>query len=118
MLPPIYTILSSAPAVAAIVGSRIYPHGEAPQDVTKPYITWFVVSAPPELLVDGAPPFDKFTIQVDCWHLISSGVVSLAGAARTALEAQCHVTNILANQRDVETKLYRIALQLDYILNR
>lgn len=118
MLPPIYTILSAAPAVSAIVGTRIYPHGDAPQDVTTPYITWFVVSAPPELLIDGAPPFDKFTIQVDCWHQTSAGVVTLGGVTRAALETQCHVTNILANQRDAETKLYRIALQLDYILNR
>ena len=118
MLPPIYTILSAAPAVSAIVGSRIYPHADAPLDVTAPYITWFIVSAPPEIQLSGTPTHDRFTVQVDCWHQTSSGVTSLTSAARAALEAQCNVTNLLLNQRDTDTKLYRIALQLDYFLNR
>ena len=32
MLPPIYSILSAASAVSAIVGNRIYPHADAPLD--------------------------------------------------------------------------------------
>ena len=118
MLPPIYTILSAAPAVSAIVGSRIYPHADAPLDVTAPYITWFIVSAPPEIQLSGTPTHDRFMVQVDCWHQTSAGVTSLTSAARAALEAQCNVTNLLLNQRDPDTKLYRIALQLDYFLNR
>lgn len=118
MLPPIYTILSAAPAVSAIVGSRIYPHADAALDVNAPYITWFIVSAPPEIQLSGTPTHDRFTVQVDCWHQTSAGVTSLTSAARAALEAQCNVTNLLLNQRDPDTKLYRIALQLDYFLNR
>lgn len=118
MLPPIYSILSSASAVSAIVGNRIFPHSDAPQDVTTPYITWFLVDAPPEIVLDGTPPFDRMTVQVDCWHPTSAGVVSLATAARNALEAQCNVTNFPVNGRDAETRLYRIAIQLDYFLNR
>lgn len=118
MLPPIYAILSAAPAVTAIAGTRIYPHGEAPQDTARPYVTWFVVSAPPELVLDGSPPSDRFTIQVDCWHQTSAGLVQLTQAARAALESQCHVTNIILNQRDPETMLYRMALQLDFFVSR
>ena len=32
MLPPIYPTLSAWPAVSAIVGTRIYPHADAPQE--------------------------------------------------------------------------------------
>ena len=39
MLPPIYPTLAAVPAVSAIVGSRVYPHADAPQDVTAPYVT-------------------------------------------------------------------------------
>lgn len=118
MLPPIYAILSAAPAVTAIAGTRIYPHGEATQDTARPYVTWFVVSAPPELVLDGTPPSDRFTIQVDCWHQTSAGLVQLTQAARAALEQHCHVTNIILNQRDPETMLYRMALQLDFFVSR
>lgn len=118
MLPPIYSILSAATAVSAIVGNRIYPHADAPLDVTAPYITWFIVSAPPEIQLSGTPTHDRFTVQVDCWHPTSAGVTALASVARTALEAQCNVTNLMLNQRDPETRLYRLALQLDYFLNR
>lgn len=118
MFPPIYTILTGAAPVAAIVAQRVYPHSEAPQSVTEPYVTWFVVAAPPELVLDGSPPHDTFTIQVDCWHPESAGLLNLATAVRAALEAQCHVTNMQLNQRDAETKLYRLALQLDYFLTR
>lgn len=118
MLPPIYAILTSAAPVTAIVAQRIFPHGEAPQGILEPYVTWFVVSAPPEIVLDGTPPHDAFTIQVDCWHQDSAGLLSLASSVRSALEAQCNVTNMILNQRDAETRLYRIALQLDYFLNR
>lgn len=118
MLPPIYLILSQDAATAAIVGTRIYPHAEAPQDVTRPYVTWFVVAAPPDLVLDGPPPSDRWTIQVDCWHLSSAGLVLLAKAVRAAIEQHACVTTVFLNGRDTETGLYRMALQLDYLLTR
>jgi Protein of unknown function (DUF3168) len=118
MLPPIYDILSAAPAVSAIVGTRIYPHGEAPQDVTRPYVTWFLVAGVPEDALDGAPDMDRSTVQIDCWHQTSAGVVQLASAARHAIEPHAHITNLFLNQREPETRLYRFALQLDYLLPR
>lgn len=118
MLPPIFNILTAAPAVSAIVGQRIYPHGEAPQDVSRPYVTWFVVSGVPENVLDGVPDMDRSTVQIDCWHQTSAGVVQLASAVRNAIEPHAHVTNLFLNQREPETKLYRFALQLDYLLPR
>lgn len=118
MLPPIFQILTGDAAVAAIVGDRVYPHDEAPQDVGRPYVTWFVVAGPPELVLDGPPPMDRFTLQVDCWSPTSAGVLSLAAAVRDALERHAHITNQLANRRDPETRLYRYGFELDYFLSR
>lgn len=118
MLPPIYTLLSGNSAVAALVSTRIYPHGEAPQEVAIPYVTWFLVAGMPENRLDSLPDIDRCTVQVDCWHPTSAGVVTLATAVRNALEPVCHVTEILLNQRELETRLYRLALQLDYFLPR
>jgi hypothetical protein len=118
MLPPIYPILSQDAATAAIVATRIYPHGEAPQDVASPYVTWFVVAAPPDLVLDGPPPSDRWTIQVDCWHPTSAGIVQLTSAVRSAIEQHACVTTLFLNGREPETGLYRMALQLDYLLAR
>jgi uncharacterized protein (DUF3820 family) len=51
MLPNIYAILRANATVLSTVGTRIYRHGAAPQDVVKPYITWFVISGIPESLI-------------------------------------------------------------------
>lgn len=118
MLPPIYSILYGNSAVAAIVATRIYPHGEAPQDVSRPYITWFLVTGTPENSLNCAPDIDRCTIQVDCWHQTSPGIVSLTSAVRAALESSGHVTGVILNQREQETKLYRMAVQFDYFLTR
>lgn len=118
MLPPIYAILSGATAVADIVAARIYPHGEAPQDVTEPYVTWFLVAGVPQNGISDAPDIDQCTVQIDCWHSTSAGVVALARAVRAAIEPHAHVTNLMLNGREPETGLYRIAIQIDYWLVR
>lgn len=118
MLPPIYDILSGDAAVADIVAARIYPHGEAPQDTAAPYVTWFLVTGVPENGVSDAPDIDRCVVQIDCWHRTSYGIVALAAAVRDAIQPHAHITGILANGRDDETGLYRIALQTDYWLDR
>lgn len=118
MLPPLYTLLSTTSAVSAIVSTRIYPHGEAPQDATQPYVTWQMISGVPENSLSESPDIDRCTLQVNCWHQTSSGIVALATAVRTALETIGHVTGVPINQRDTETRLYWIAIQVDWLYNR
>ena len=118
MLPPIYPTLAAWPAVAAIVGSRVYPHADAPQDVTAPYVTWFLAGGAPEITLSEPPPVDRMTVQIDCWHNTSAGVIALAESVRAAIEPHAHVTGYPINARDAETKLYRFGLQLDWLLPR
>ena len=118
MLPPIYPTLSAWPAVSAIVGTRIYPHADAPQDVTAPYVTWFVAGGAPVNTLSEPPLVDQMTVQIDCWHNTSSGVIALAESVRDAIEPHAHVTGYPINARDAETQLYRFGLQLDWWLSR
>lgn len=118
MLPPIYAALQAAPAVVALVGTRIYRHGRAPQDVAAPYVTWTLVAATPENHLSGLPPMDRMTVQVDCWHPTDEGCEVLTRVVRDAIEPHAHVTSTLIDQRDPETKLWRMALQLDWWLSR
>ena len=118
MLPPIYPTLSAWPAVSALVGTRIYPHADAPQDVTAPYVTWFMAGGAPVNTLSEPPLVDLMTAQVDCWHATSAGVVQLASAVRDAIEPHAHITGYPINARDAETQLYRFGLQLDWWLSR
>jgi hypothetical protein len=118
MFPPIFEILTDSGAVTAIVGDRIYGHNEAPQKATRPYVTWFLVSSVPENLLDEPPDIDRCSVQIDCWHQSGSGVRTLAEAVRGAVEQVSYVTEILFDQREAETNLFRVALQIDYFHQR
>jgi len=121
MLPPVFTTLRASSAVTNIVGSnppRVYRHGRAPQDATRPYVTWFVVSAPPENQLSGTPPVDRVSIQVDCWNTDDAEVEALAKAVRDAIEPLAHMTAVLLDDFEAETKLYRIAMQFDWFIDR
>jgi hypothetical protein len=121
MFPAVFQALKASAAVKAIVGTnppRIYRHGRAPQDTTRPYITWAVIAGAPENHLSGTPPTDRVTVQIDCWHQTDSGVEALATAARDACEPYAHMTAIVANDQEPETKLYRVGLQFDWWVDR
>ncbi len=121
MLPPLFTTLKASADVKAIVGTnppRIYRHGEAPQDVSRPYVTWQLVGDAPENQLSGLPPTDRSTPQVDCWHQTDAGVELLARAVRDAIEPYAHMTGIVINLREPETRLYRIGMQFDWFVDR
>jgi hypothetical protein len=118
LLPPIFALLKAAPAVVAIVAAKIYRHGIAPQGTVAPYIVWSVISGVPENNLSDAPPIDRMTIQVDCYHATDAGIETLATAVRDAIEPAAHMTSMPINQRETDTQLYRIGLQFDYFLAR
>jgi hypothetical protein len=120
MLPPIFTWLKASNAVKALIGNtpRAYRHGDAPQDTTKPYVTWQLVAGTPDNVLSSTPPSDRYTVQIDCWHQTDAGVESLATAVRDAVEIHAHMTGIPLNLRETETKLYRISLQFDVLQTR
>jgi phage anti-repressor protein len=115
MLAPVYTTLRQNATVLSTVGTRIYRHGSAPQDVTKPYITWFVVMGMPEVQLSGAPTNDFDNIQIDCWSETDSQVETLAYAVRKALDDAKIVNRIVQNNREDDTRLYRIGIEADFI---
>jgi len=120
MLPPVFNALAADTAVTQIIGSppRAYRHGRAPQDTTRPYVTWNLVVGTPENVLDQTPEIDRQTVQVDCWHQTDAGVEALATAVRDAIEPEAHMTGVIINEREAETKLYRIGMQFDWFLLR
>lgn len=117
-LPPVYGTLIASSAVSAIAQTRIYPHADAPQGATRPYITWHIVSGVPQNSLSNLPDIDNISVQVDCWDMSATSVVDLAQAVRNAIEPYAHMVAIPFNSRDTETRLYRMTLQFDWWLNR
>jgi hypothetical protein len=121
MLPPIYNTLRQSAAVVAMVGTRIFRHGRAPQDVARPYVTWALITGTPENHLSGTPPVDNMTLQLDCWAEAETGdkgVETLATAVRDALETHAHMTGQPVDGREPDTNLWRIALQFDWWMDR
>lgn len=126
MLPPVFQWLKASADLKAIVGTnppRIYRHGAAPQQsdgrpMPDPYVTWFVVGLAPQNNLSDPPPTDRMNVQIDCWHQTDAGIELLSAAVRDAMEPHCHMTGVIANLREPETRLYRIGLRFDVWLDR
>jgi hypothetical protein len=118
MLPNIYSILRANATVLSTVSTRIYRHGAAPQDVVKPYVTWFVVTGMPEIQISGTPCADMDTIQIDVWHETDTGVETLAYAVRAALDTAKFANRMIQDLRETDTRLYRISFEVDVIQSR
>lgn len=120
MLPLVFPAIATS-AVKAIVGTspvRIYRHGQAPEDVIRPYITWFVVTGNPQNNLSDAPCADIDTVQIDCWSEGDTQVETLALAVRAALDAAGHLNTTIIDGYETDTKLYRIGLQASFIKSR
>lgn len=121
MLAPVYRTINT-PAVQAIVGSRIYGKGLAPQNTPTPYITWFTVVGDPYENLSSTPDGDNDSIQIDCWAGPTDdqeGVVNqLAKAVRDAVEAAGQTCRLLTDTRENDTRLFRIGLQVEFIHTR
>ena len=121
MFPQVFQTLKASEAVKNIVGTnppRVYRHGSAPQDTTRPYVTWFVVTGNPENTLSELPAVDRVQVQIDCWHQTDQGIELLALAVRDAVEPYAHMTSAPIDLREPETLLFRIALVFDWFVDR
>lgn len=122
MLPPIFALVSTDAACAAVLGAgnacRIYPFGDAPPDVARPYANWYVVTGSAHNTLADAPPADAMTVQVDCWADTLASAKATGIAVRDALERMGSVAGYNPNDRDPETGRYRISFDIEFQLRR
>jgi hypothetical protein len=117
MFPKVYRTIRT-PAVAAIVDTRIGRHGEVSQTEQRPYITWQIVAGQPYDNLSSAPCGDFTTVQLDCYHPTDAGAEQLALAVRAALDAALICNRVVIDNRDPDTKLYRVGMEADFIDQR
>ncbi|WP_336334626.1 DUF3168 domain-containing protein [Pseudomonas putida] len=122
MTPPIELVCAADPGVSALLGSgvdlRMYPFGEAPEGVAKPYAVWQLVSGSPENYLAGRPDADGFTLQVDVYGTTSKSVRQVRDAIRDAIELRAYVTRWGGESRDAATKNFRTGFDVDWIVSR
>ncbi len=117
MFPKVYRTIRTQ-AVAAIVEERIGRHGEVSQTEQRPYITWQIVVGQPYENLSSAPCGDFTTVQLDCYHPTDAGAEKLALAVRAALDAALISNRVVLDNRDPDTKLYRVGMEADFIDQR
>lgn len=118
---PFYTVCKADPQVQALLGGaepRVYPFGEAPQDVAKPYVVYQWIGGNPFNMLNCRPDADSVTLQVDAYGLTPQSSTEAAKAIRNAVELHSYLTSYRGNMRDDETKLYRTSFDLDWLVKR
>jgi hypothetical protein len=97
---------------------RVYPWGEAPENVARPYATYGVYNGVPENYLGQVPDVDNLGTQIDVWADTAASGNACAIAIRDSLEPHAHMTSFAANERDGETKLYRCRMSFDFYKER
>jgi hypothetical protein len=104
----LYTLLSNASAVTAIVGTRITP-GIAAQDTAAPYITYQMLSTTNANQINTNVKVGANTrIQIDCWADTPLAATALADLVEAALTTGYVVFR--REDRDEETERFRALL--------
>lgn len=117
MFPKVYQLLHAG-AVQAIVGDRIARHGTIAQGEERPYIVWSIATGIPYDNLSDAPTADFTTVQIDCYSPSDRQVQELAEAVRALLDGELIVNRVVVNQKEPNTKLYRVSLDADFIDQR
>jgi hypothetical protein len=120
-LAPIFLVCSASEVVTQLLGSnptRLYPFGQAPQNVAKPYAVWQVIGGNPDNYISGRPDTDMFSLQVDVYAESGSSASNVGDAIRTAIELDAYTTNYNGDSRDEQTDHYRHSFDVDWIVSR
>lgn len=120
MAAPIFSVCLAAPAVTGLLGAapmRLYPFGEAPQNVAKPYAVWQVVSGSPINFISGQPAEDRYGLQIDVYADTGATAELVAMAIRKAIGPHCYITGFNPDSRDVTTKNYRKSFDAGWLVD-
>lgn len=122
-LPNPFPILAADVAVRALIGTRCFPHGAAPQGVAYPYVTYSAASITPiNSLDDGGARADTTLVQVSVWGANTTDGAGSANAVyrvvRAALEQDHDIEAVRDMGRDGETGSYRIDLDVRMFVHR
>lgn len=107
-MPPLFAVCAADAGVTALLGesiTRLFPFGDAPENVAKPYAVYQVLNGLPENYLGEPPDIDEWNIQIDVYALSEASATAVQKALRRALEAHCHVTRLGGTGTEPSTQL-------------
>lgn len=117
-----FKIVSSDSAVGDLLGTglscKVYPFGEAPQDVVVPYCVYQGVSDSPINNIGHRPCGDETSLQIDVYAATGKSAEEIVEAIEHAIELSCYVINKRVFGRDKDTRNYRISMDTDWVSSR
>lgn len=116
-MPPLFAICAADAGVTALLGAgttRLYPFGDAPENVAKPYAVYQVLNGVPENYLDEPPDIDEWNIQIDIYATSVNSANDVQKALRRALEAHCYVTRLGSTGTEPSTKLKTTSLDISW----
>jgi hypothetical protein len=124
MKPPVFPVLSADPGVRAVLTAdgvtRVFPFGQAPENVRDPYCVWQLTGQPENLLGNQRPKVDSYSVQFDVYGTTAVSVESAGDAIQAAIEGHnlSTVSSYGGTTRDSETGRYRYSLTADWWVPR
>jgi hypothetical protein len=121
MFPPLFQACAADTAVQAVLGSdpvRLYPFGEAPAGVIRPYAVWQVIGGSPGNYLGDRPDMDGYSLQVDVYAETDVSVYAAAVALRDVIETRAYITAWRGESRDPATHSYRYSFDVDWLASR
>lgn len=107
-MPPLFKVCAANAGVTTLLGvnpTRLFPFGDAPENVAKPYATYQVLNGLPENYLDDRPDVDDWSIQIDIYADSVADVNAVLGAFRRALEPHCYIERLGGTSTEAATKL-------------
>ncbi|MCW8278918.1 DUF3168 domain-containing protein [Pseudomonas sp. PCH199] len=118
---PIFAVCAADAGTQALLGvtpHRLYPFGEAPEGVAKPYAVWQLITGSPENYLAGRADIDGFTLQVDVYAVTATSARSVTDAIARAIELKAYVVRWGGESKDTATKLYWSSFDIDWLVPR
>lgn len=115
--PPIFRLCAASAAVKAQLGTgpvRVFPFGEAPEDVQKPYAVWQLAGGDPQNYLAGRPDTERHALQIDVYADSAAQARAALAAIEQAIELDCYVTRYGGEDRDPETQNYRSSMDVEW----
>ena len=116
MFPSLGPLLNVA-GITAVFGAahiRIYPHGEAPATVAKPYAVYQMISGTPENYLATRSDMDAYRLQFDVYATTGTAATNGASVIRVALEGSGYVLGLNGVSRDADTNLIRYSFDMEF----
>ena len=121
MFPPLFKAAAASASVRSLLGEdpvRVYPFGEAEENTALPYAAWQVISGSPENFLSGKPDVDGFRTQIDVYGTSAASARGAAFALREAFEGVAYLVAYNGEDRDRDTKNYRVSFDIEWIVLR